>query len=72
MVAEPCPDGPSREQVVTLAVTLRRLGADMEQAAVVLQRFPTHRRWVTHGLELQGAAAMVRDWASGLEREDAP
>ncbi|NCA89692.1 MAG: hypothetical protein EOM92_12495 [Gammaproteobacteria bacterium] len=72
MVAELRPDGPSRERVVALAATLRRLGADMEETALVLQRFPTRRRWVTHGLELQGAAAMVRDWAVGLEREDAP
>jgi len=58
-------------QVITdyLASRLRTLAKEMEEVGGLLTRFEDREHWKLHGLEMEGAARMARDWADGLDRE---
>lgn len=65
------PDPNRALQVITdyLASRLRTLAAEMEEVGGLLTRFEDREHWLRHGIELEGAARMAREWAEGLERE---
>ena len=65
------PDPCRAIKVITdyLSARLRTLAAEMEEVGGLLTRFEDRERWLRHGIELEGAARMARDWADGLDRE---
>ena len=65
------PDSLHALQVITdyLASRLRTLAAEMEEVGGLMTRFEDREHWQHHGIELEGAARMARDWADGLDRE---
>jgi hypothetical protein len=65
------PDPNRALQVITdyLASRLRYVAMEMDQVAGLMSRFENREHWKRHGLELEGAARMAREWAEGLERE---
>lgn len=58
-------------QVITdyLASRLRTLAKEMEEVGGLLTRFENRKHWKLHGIEMEGAARMARDWADGLDSE---
>ena len=65
------PDPNRALQVITdyLASRLRTLAAEMEEVGGLLTRFEDREHWKRHGIEMEGAARMARDWADELDRE---
>ena len=65
------PDSNRALQVITdyLASRLRTLAVEMAEVGSLLTRFEDREHWQRHGIELEGAARMARDWADGLDRE---
>ena len=59
-----------------IAYKLRGLAVEMQKVAGLMTEIPEYEHWCRHGIELEGAARMARDWADGLDREgrgeDAP
>lgn len=69
MDAKTAPNRPFHLITDYLASRLRTLAAEMEEVGDLLTRFEDQEHWKRHGIEMEGAARMARDWADGLDRE---